>query len=419
MSSQVINKSDVEHEFRRELGTYGGQTAGPLVICIGAIHGNEPAGALALQRVLRRLHETAPPFKGELVAFAGNLRALNGGTRYLSRDLNRMWTPERLDLLKDQACEAPTEPEELEQCELLAVIWSALTRKRGDVVFLDLHTTSSDGAPFAIISDTLINRHLAMRLGVPIILGLEESLDGTILNYINELGHAAVGFEAGQHQALSSVENHEAAVWLTMVEAGCLPPEDAPDLLALRRELTRASMGLPPVLELRYRHAIQAKDEFVMGPGYTNFQRVQKGQALAKDRRGEVQAPESGLLFMPLYQRQGEDGFFMVREVRPFWLKVSAWMRRRKLDRILHWLPGVNLLPDDQSALVIDTRVARWFVIEICHLLGFRKHSQAQWRLIVRRRRQSPEHRIGHRAPRSSLFQSVVKDNMNDFSNSA
>ena len=156
-----------------------------------------------------------------------------------------------------------------------------------------MHTTSSDSAPFAIISDTLINRHLAMRLGVPVILGLEESLDGTILNYINELGYAAVGFEAGQHQAPSSVENHEAAIWLL------------------------------------------------------------------------------------------------------FWLKVSAWMRHRKLDRILLWLPGVNPLPDDQSALVIDIRVARWFVIEICHLLGFRKHSQEEGRLIVRRRRQSPEHRNG------------------------
>jgi hypothetical protein len=94
---------------------------------------------------------------------------------------------------------------------------------------------------------------------------------------------------------------------------------------------------------------------------------------------------------MPLYQRQGEDGFFLVREVKLFWLKVSAWMRQRKLDRILPWLPGVYPLPDNQSALVIDTRVARWFVIEICHLLGFRKHSQEQGRLIVSRRRQSPE----------------------------
>jgi succinylglutamate desuccinylase len=391
MLSQTINESEVEHEFQRELGTYGGQTAGPLVICIGGIHGNEPAGALALQRVLRRLHEAAPPFKGEMVAFAGNLRALNRGSRYLSRDLNRLWTSERVELLKTQACEVATEPEDLEQRELSAVIWSALTRKRGDVIFLDLHTTSSDGAPFAIISDTLTNRHLAMRLGVPIILGLEESLDGTILNFINELGYAALGFEAGQHQALSSVENHEAAIWLTLVEAGCLPREDAPDTPALRRKLTRASGGLPPVLELRYRHAIQEADEFVMEPGHTNFQPVQKGQALAMDRRGEVRAPESGLLFMPLYQRQGEDGFFVVREVKLFWLKVSAWMRRRKLDRILPWLPGVYPLPDDQSALVINTRVARWFVIEICHLLGYRKHSQEQGRLIVRRRRQSPE----------------------------
>src|SRR5262245_23216279 len=79
-----------------------------------------------------------------------------------------------------------------------------------------------------------------------------------------------------QYQAPSSVENHEAAIWLMMVEAGCLPPEDAPDLLALRRRLTRTSRGMPPMLKLRYRHAIQETDEFVMELGYTNFPRVQK-----------------------------------------------------------------------------------------------------------------------------------------------
>ena len=32
------------------------------------------------------------------------------------------------------------------------------------------------------------------------------------------------------------------------------------------------------------------------------------------DRYGEVAVPKSGRLLMPLYQEQGEDGFFVVRD---------------------------------------------------------------------------------------------------------
>ncbi len=378
-------------EFQRELGRYGGIVPGPLVICIGGIHGNEPAGARALQNVLADLQAARPAFNGEFVALAGNLGALNQETRYLLRDLNRMWLPDQVERLKSESLSGSEEAEYLEQRELLAAIESVIAGRTGNLIFLDLHTTSSDGAPFALISDTLVNRHLAMRLGVPIILGLEENIEGTILNYINELGFAAIGFEAGQHQAPSSVKHHEAVIWLALVEAGCLAPQRAPEPAALRSGLKKAVNRIPRVMEVRYRHAIQESDQFVMRPGFTNFHPVEKSQPLASDHLGEVRSPEDGLLFMPLYQKLGEDGFFLVRQVNTFWLKVSEYMRRLKFDRVVPFLPGVDYLPGRRDALVIDTRIARWFVIEICHLLGFRKHSQVEGRLVVSRRRQSPE----------------------------
>ena len=125
-----------------------------------------------------------------------------------------------------------------------------------------------------------------------------------------------------------------------------------------------------------------------MQPGFVNFQQVERGQLLATDRGGEIRARENGYLFMPLYQAQGEDGFFLVREVKPFWLRVSAWLRRLHVDRSLSFWPGVHQLPDDPNSLVINTKVARLFVIEICHLLGFRRHSQSAGQLIVTRRKQ-------------------------------
>ncbi len=384
----VETRDATDLTIEREIGRYGGTETGPLVICIGGIHGNEPAGVTALRNVLRRLHETRPEFHGELIGLAGNRRALGRGVRYLDQDLNRMWLPHRVWSLKSEYENVDPTSENVEQRELLSVIEKALDGHTGPAVFLDLHTTSADGAPFAIISDTLVNRRLALELNVPIILGLEENLDGTILNYINELGHAAIGFEAGRHDAPGSVEHHENAIWITLVKAGCLSTDYAPPIPSLRSRLKNAARGIPRVLEMRYRHGISPADEFVMNPGFQNFQRVVKGQAAARDRRGEVRLPESGLLFMPLYQKLGDDGFFLVREVKPVWLRISSLLRHLRVDGILPFLPGVDPLTD-QSYLV-NTRIARWFVIEIFHLLGFRKHAEVEGRLILSRRRQSP-----------------------------
>lgn len=389
MLREAVLQTVEEKRFQRELGRYSGGKPGPLVICIGGIHGNEPAGVLALEQVLRKLHENNPPFRGELIALAGNVNALNDGLRYRQRDLNRMWLPERVRQLQTQPPDNPAIGEDAEQRELLNIIETALARHKGEAVFLDLHTTSSEGAPFAIISDTLTNRRLALELGVPIILGLEENLDGTILNYINERGHAAIGFEAGRHRSPVSLRNHEAAVWITLAAAGCLKPYYVNEFYELRQDLKRSAAGVPRVLELRYRHGISEADKFVMQPGFFNFSRVAKGQQLAADRRGVIAAPEDALLFMPLYQSQGDDGFFLVREVNPFWLKLSAKIRKWNLHRLLPYLPGVHRLPDDRHSLAINTNIAHWFVLEICHLLGFRKHSQQGGLLIVSRRRQS------------------------------
>ena len=64
-----------------------------------------------------------------------------------------------------------------------------------------------------------------------------------------------------------------------------------------------------------------------MEPGFRNFDPVRRAQILATDRDGEITAPESGLIMMPLYQKQGNDGFFIVRPVARFWLWLSALLR--------------------------------------------------------------------------------------------
>ena len=83
------------------LGRFRGSAAGPLLVCIGGIHGNEPAGVAALERVVASLTRERPPFRGELVALRGNLAALELGRRFVDEDLNRIWTLPRIGSLRE------------------------------------------------------------------------------------------------------------------------------------------------------------------------------------------------------------------------------------------------------------------------------------------------------------------------------
>lgn len=123
-----------------------------------------------------------------------------------------------------------------------------------------------------------------------------------------------------------------------------------------------------------------------MEPGFRNFQRVRRGQSLARDRTGEITACETGLILLPLYQSLGDDGFFLGREVRQFWLKLSGLLRKMKVGHYIHLLPGVRRDSLNENVLIIDTRIARLLPLPIFHLLGFRRRRWENKYLVVGRR---------------------------------
>jgi succinylglutamate desuccinylase len=163
-------------------------------------------------------------------------------------------------------------------------------------------------------------------------------------------------------------------------------PSDAADGHVSAEVLREASRGVPSIIEVLYRHAINDQDRFEMLPGFNNFVPVEKDQVVAHDRNGPVHAPESGLMLLPLYQGKGEDGFFIARPVRMFWLRLSALLRRLRIGTFLPWLPGVHRNGDQGLELTIDTRIARWYPLEVFHLLGYRKRRQVGNTLVVTRR---------------------------------
>ena len=361
-----------------------GPAGGPVLVCVAGLHGNEPAGVAGLARVLAGLRADPEGLRGELVGVLGNRSALIEGKRYLRRDLNRMWRAERLDRLR--AGGAPEEPEEEELSALDRELSAVLAGAAGKIYVLDLHTTSAPGPAFAVLDDTLANRAFALSLGVPLVVGLEEELDGPLLHDLIDRGAVGAGFESGQHDDPEAVDVAAAAVWVALEASGVLAPASRPEVTAARRLLAAGAAGLPRVTEVVYRHPVAAGDGFAMAPGFRGFDPVDAGQALARDRGGPLTAARRGRLLMPLYQSQGEDGYFLVQDVHPVWLRLSAGLRRLRLERWLHLLPGVRRHPELAGAFVVDREVARWFALEVFHLLGFRRHRGPGRELVVSRR---------------------------------
>jgi hypothetical protein len=49
-------------------------------------------------------------------------------------------------------------------------------------------------------------------------------------------------------------------------------------------------------------------------------------------------------------------------------------------------MPGIRRDPNDRDTLLVNQNVARWFVVEVFHLLGFRKATKRSGQLAFRRR---------------------------------
>lgn len=405
MTAEHFHPLSARRRFERILGDIPGETAGPTLVFVAGLHGNEPAGALASERVVAELRERGAALRGRAVFVAGNRQALAAGLRFVRRDLNRGWTEPQLARL----CALPERAlgdEDQEQRELCETLYQLERERRARMIVVDLHTGSAPSPPFVSFGDTLLNRRLALSLPAPCILGLEEVVDGALMSYWTDRGHASLAIEAGQHQDPESVDRLVSAIWLLLVAAGCVRARDVPDLVQHRERLRRASAGCPAVVEIRHRHVVPAGQQFEMEPGFRSFSPVQREQLLARDTRGPVLAPEAGYILMPRYQSQGEDGFFIVREIRPVWLKISEWLRRAGVQRVVPHLPGVRRDPARPGHVLVDPAVAFAHVSNVMHLCGFRRRGSVErymlfsTRRAVRPRRPASTGRVPARAPR-------------------
>lgn len=308
-------------ELERIIGRHDGEKKGPLLIGIGAMHGNEPAGVEALKMMIKML-EVEPitnpkfEFEGRLLALRGNLKAIKENKRFIKKDLNRQWTPERVAFVKASFKEA-LDPEDQELKEIIELIETEIEEYKPEkIVVLDLHTTTAFGGIFSIATNDQESLRIAIELHAPVILGMLDGISGTSLHYFNSNNFkpetVAVCFESGQHNEALSTNRAIAAITNCLRTIGCVNAEHVENLHD--NLLKEYSEGLPKVSQLIMTHSIKNGDDFEMYPNYKNFQIVKKGEVIAKDKNGDILAEEDGLILMPLYQKQGDDGFFLIKE---------------------------------------------------------------------------------------------------------
>jgi len=273
--------------------------------------------------------------------------------------------------------------EDRELKEIMNCFESIISSATGPVVFINLHSTSSRTVPHLIINDRLDNRRLSFRYPLPVILGIDSFVNGTMHSFLNEMGHRAIGFEGGQMGQVNTQDNIESFIWLTLVLNGIMHKRDVPDFDKIHQRLLVASQGYKQVFEVIMRHKISDEEEFDMVPGYSNFQKILKGQYLAESDGNTVLAREGGYIFLPRYEEKGNSGFYLLRQVSSSWLGMSALLRRVNFERMLVLLPGVEQVPEVEGAYRINQRVARFFAAELFHLLGYRRLLRREGKLVV------------------------------------
>ncbi|MCC7388490.1 MAG: succinylglutamate desuccinylase/aspartoacylase family protein [Phycisphaerales bacterium] len=375
---------DVVGEVRGEVR---GEREGPTLVCVGGVHGNEPAGVLASARVVERLAASPGVLRGRFLALTGNLRALRRGDpalRYQARDLNRAFTDEAIA----DAQGAPPHARDPEQAEVAELVTELVGLLDGagfpaGSALLDLHTFSSPGAPFAYVEDSLPARRLGLALGLPLIVGLDEELRGLLADYAtNRLGLPSLVVEAGLHEDPGAVAVHESAVWVTLETLGMIGDADALagfDARALLRG--RAGRQAGRFYDIRHREP-EGDPPVEMLDRARAFTRVWKGltpvavRAHADGRRRVLRAAADGILFMPNRQQRklpADDAYFILRPIWRRFVGVSGWLRQRAwAHRLLAALPGVRPDPDRPHTLLVDHDVAALMARDILHLFGYR-----------------------------------------------
>jgi len=288
--------------------TFHADRAGPHLVILSLMHGNEIAGAAALVRLLAH---GVRPRRGRLTLGFANLDAFDQfdarsptSSRFLDEDMNRLWSAEILD--------GPRHSCELDRARQIRPVVEAAD------VLLDLHSMLWDSEPMLLCGMTEASRRLALSLGVPALVIADRGHSGgpRLIDYVPFArdGRPALLVEAGQHWQSETIATALSTVGslLVRLEMAC-----ACDLGGVLPE----ARPLAPQRFARVTRTVTAEHaDFAFVQSYRGGEIVEKRNTLiALDGDSEIRTPHDRcLLVMPsLRPVPGHTAVRLARFVEP------------------------------------------------------------------------------------------------------
>jgi predicted deacylase len=280
---------------------------GPHVMLIALMHGNELAGAIVLDRLLRA---GLRPARGRLTLGFANLAAFDRfdpahptATRFLDEDLNRLWDREMLDGSRQSS--------ELDRARQIRPLIDDVD------VLLDLHSMLWPAGPLILSGPTRKGRDLALAIGTPeLVIADAGHISGPrLIDYDGFADPAceqvAVLVEAGQHWHPATVEVSLAAVAGLLRHVGMIgahpalpppPPHAACRFAEVTTAVTAATAGFTFVQSFQGGEVIPRRNTLI-----------------ALDGTAEIRTPHDDcLLVMPsLRPSRGHTAVRLARFVAP------------------------------------------------------------------------------------------------------
>ncbi|WP_024512963.1 succinylglutamate desuccinylase/aspartoacylase family protein [Bradyrhizobium sp. ARR65] len=215
--------------------SFAGARPGPHLLITALVHGNEPAGAVALDRLLS---QGLNPSRGRLTLAFANVDAYARfdpsaprASRWVEEDMNRIWSSDILDASPRSAdvARAVALRPFVEQADYL----------------LDLHTTQHPNEPLVLAGPHQRSRELARKVGVADLVVVDRGhAQGPRMRDYGGFGDpcsakTALLIECGQHWAASSGEVAYAACIRMLQRLDMAPPAFEAPTVSLPDEPSR------------------------------------------------------------------------------------------------------------------------------------------------------------------------------------
>ncbi|WP_247728745.1 succinylglutamate desuccinylase/aspartoacylase domain-containing protein [Halovivax limisalsi] len=214
-------------------------TGTPSIAVVGGIHGDEPCGVNAIERLLDERPSVTAPVK----LVIANERALETGVRYVDEDLNRAFPGDRSAGTHEGRLAARL-ADEVEDC----VIWS-------------MHSTQSHAKPFAIVDDVTDRvKSICPRLPITALVETGPFAEGRLLG-----SGETIEVECGLQGTETATENAYRLTLAFLTAVGVLPGDAASRSLPVFR-----------LVEMIPKESADQYEIFV-----DNFERVESGTPFA------------------------------------------------------------------------------------------------------------------------------------------